>query len=129
MRPVQRIGPLQLEILGHDAVIPAQPEPAELDLPATRAELLHNALFQPVGQADVIEEKAKNDDHQHEKQHRDAAPFEGGENNAPAPAPGRLRYGFLRRGHAVSTTANGIRGGGLEAGRAELISQFYHSTL
>ena len=103
-RPGHRVRALQLESFTDDAVIPAQSQLAELEFPSVGAELIFNPSSQPVRQSHVIEEQAKDNDDQQDKEDRDPAPFERGEKDPPAQRAGRFRrlcFGILRRAHRL----------------------------
>jgi hypothetical protein len=75
---------MQLEILGHDSVIPPQPQPAEFDVPTLFRELPFQPGFHPVRKPDVIQEQAQDQDDEDQQEKRDSAPFESGEEDSQA---------------------------------------------
>src|SRR5690242_19565853 len=81
---------LQFESVRDNAVIPAETQAAKLQVPTEVMKLLLNPTFHPGGQPDIVQKDAKHDECEEQKKNRDATPFEGGKENAPAPAADRF---------------------------------------
>ena len=52
---------LELEVLGYDPMIPAQPQSAKLQIPSVILELLFDAALNPCRQSHVIEKDAQDE--------------------------------------------------------------------
>src|SRR5258708_34631279 len=89
MRAIELVGALELQVLRHDAAVPAQPQPTELNLPSFLAQLLHHAPFHEFGQANSVEEESRHHHAQDQAQPgHPRAPEDSPEDLPGAPARG-----------------------------------------
>ena len=92
VRPARVIGATEADVFRHQAVIPTEAHPAELQDHAPRAQFGHEPGFEEFGQADAIQVSQSSEEQEEEKQDRDAAPAKATSNSLPKTPLGDRRH-------------------------------------